>query len=842
MTTQPQLPMESNDIESTNGQQASIPDVDDPPNGLDPASVSPEPSTDATASDAAATNTTAIAPTAATPTAANTTARETVIASLPLPASPVSTPELAAAQDRPTPLPTVASKTSSTPEPSRGFWQKLTLRTKAIALALSLGVTPVVIVGGLGYFFVQQRIEAQVAESQQVITSDIASFAAEFMDSRFDDLRVFSQLSIFADPKVRATLTNAEKNAYLKRLVESSPVYDDIAVVDLTGTPVAVKESNATLTDVSEIDWFKAVMSTQELVWVQPRAPFVGRLEFTLIGAAPIFDLATGEMIYIVRVRLDVQELERRIGGFAGEDTEVALVDANREVFLTDSKEDATSTLFSELSELVPWFEARVPAATTLKGGDRTYLTAYAPIDHEPDNPQLNWSVVSLTDTAIAFAAARQLLNAVLIGTVITTLLIAIIATAIARRTTRPLLRITESVKRIGDGNFGMRIVTRGEDEIAQLGDNINSMAAQIQTLLVKQQESAQQKLAAQVERAEAEQERNTALQNELIQLLSEVEEASEGDLTVRTELTAGEIGIIGDVFNAIIENLRTIVVQVKQTTGQVSESIGVSEGAMQVLADEALTQMDEITNTLNSVEQMSQSIQAVADNARQAAAVAQVASSAAQDSGAAMDQTVASILDLRSTVAETSKKVKQLGEASQQISQVVSLINEIAMKTNMLAVNASIEAAHAGEEGQGFAIVASEVGQLAEQSAAATKEIEQIVKNIQLGTRDVVEAMDRGTTQVVEGTQLVQSTKQGLGQIVDISQKIAHLLQSISEATVSQAATSQTVTQLMQQVTQASRRTSDSSQQVAATLQGTMAIAHELESAVDQFKVGTEG
>ncbi len=723
---------------------------------------------------------------------------------------------------------------------SPGFWQKLTLRTKVLALALSLGVAPVVGVGGLGYFFVEQQVTTQVTNARQAATLDIAKYTAEFMGARFQDLRTFSQLSIFADPKVRESVTTAERNAFLAQLVESSPIYDDIAVVDLKGSPIAVKTPDSIKANVSQNDWFQNVTTTQTITWVQPREPFAGKLDFALVGAAPIFDKVTGEMIYIVRVRLDVQELKRRVGEFAAENTEVALIDANEQIFLTNTEDGAGNPILTNLPNIVSWLQDREVQAKVLNEGAGAQLTAYAPIIQSPDDPQLNWSAVSLVDESTAFAVSRQLLTTVLLGTGITVLLVAAIATLVATRATLPILQITDSVKRLGQGDFRTRINAQGEDEIAQLGSNINLMASQIQTLLVKQEESVQQQLSAQaeVERAEEERQRNEVLQRELVQLLNEMEEASNGNLTVRTELTAGEIGIIGDVFNAIIENLRTIVVQVKQATGQVNDSIDQSEGAIQQLANEALAQMDEITTTLNSVEQMSKSIQEVADNARQAASVAQVASTAAQDSGIAMDRTVDSILDLRSTVAETGKKVKQLGESSQQISQVVSLINEIAMKTNLLAVNASIEAAHAGEEGQGFAVVASEVGQLAEQSAAATKEIEQIVKNIQMGTRDVVEAMERGTTQVVEGTQLVQETKQGLGQIVEVSQQIDNLLQSISKATVSQAETSQTVTQLMQQITAASKRTSESSLEVAGNLQNTVEVARELESAVDQFKV----
>jgi methyl-accepting chemotaxis protein PixJ len=205
------------------------------------------------------------------------------------------------------------------------------------------------------------------------------------------------------------------------------------------------------------------------------------------------------------------------------------------------------------------------------------------------------------------------------------------------------------------------------------------------------------------------------------------------------------------------------------------------------------------------------------------------------------MDKTVRSILSLRETVANTAKKVKRLGESSQQISKVVSLINQIALQTNLLAINASIEAARAGEEGRGFAVVAEEVGELAAQSAAATKDIEQIVENIQLETSEVVQAMELGTTQVVEGTHLVEDAKHSLNEILAVSRHIDQLVRSISDATVSQAQTSQSVTQLMQELAKASQHTSEASRQVSSSLSQTVIVTQQLQESVDTFKVGTE-
>jgi twitching motility protein PilJ len=338
---------------------------------------------------------------------------------------------------------------------------------------------------------------------------------------------------------------------------------------------------------------------------------------------------------------------------------------------------------------------------------------------------------------------------------------------------------------------------------------------------------------------SEERQQQKEQLQHQLLNLLAHVEGAAQGNLTVRAEVTPGEIGTVADFFNAIIESLRRIVTQVKRSAVQVNLALGQNEDAIHRLTEDAVQQAEETTRTLDSVEQMTRSIQAVADNARQAAQVARTAFITAETGGMAMEMTVHNILSLRETIGDTAKKVKRLGESSQQISRVVSLINQIALQTNLLAINAGIEAARAGEQGQGFAIVAEEVGELAVRSAEATQEIEKVVATIQRETSQVVEAMEQSTVQVVEGTHLVEEVKHSLQQILEVSRQIDGLVQLISEATVTQAATSEAVSHLMQQVTQVSEQTAQSSQQVAVAIQQTVAVAQGLRDSVETFNVG---
>ncbi len=383
----------------------------------------------------------------------------------------------------------------------------------------------------------------------------------------------------------------------------------------------------------------------------------------------------------------------------------------------------------------------------------------------------------------------------------------------------------------VGQGDWGVKAIEFSEDEFGQLARSFNQMTQFIESTTKDAQRKADEQEKAKED-----------LQRQVIRLLDDVEGAARGDLTVQAEVTADILGAVADSFNLTIFNLQKIVKQVKVAAREVNRGAADNEEFARGLSSDALRQAEELAATLNSVQMMTSSIQEVADSARAADRVAQQASEAALRGGESVESTVAGILQIRETVAETTRKVKRLAESSQEISKIVGLISQIASRTNLLALNASIEAARAGESGRGFAVVADEVRQLADRAAKASKEIEQIVLQIQGETSSVMTAMEEGTQQVIEGTQRAEQAKHSLDNIIQVSDQIKQLVGSITKATSEQTETSRYVAQVMQSVELTAQETSQEAQRVSDSLRNLVGVARDLQSSVERFKVeGTE-
>ncbi|QUS60192.1 HAMP domain-containing protein [Synechocystis sp. PCC 7339] len=427
----------------------------------------------------------------------------------------------------------------------------------------------------------------------------------------------------------------------------------------------------------------------------------------------------------------------------------------------------------------------------------------------------------------------RTLLLQIGVGAV-ALLVAAIIAYWLGKTLTKPLKNLQTTARKLGEGDTGVRAEVESKDEVGQLAVTFNAMAEQIEASTQSLQETSLERQ----QEAENQRRQKEELQDGVVRLLTDIEESSRGDLTVRSSVEAGAVGAIADAFNATLAGLRKLVKQVVDTATEVSGQAQEDSEEITNLSDNALEQARALESATASVAEMAQSIESVAKSTQTAAAIAKQGNEAAQQGQNTMDQTVDSIYKVRGRVAEISKKSKRLAESSLEISKIVGIISGISEKTNLLAFNASIEAARAGENGQGFRIVADEVRRLAEMVTLSAQEIEQVILSIQEETSQMSQLMEESTNEVVTGTQLVQKTKETLQNLAQISEEIDTVLDSISRNTESQRLASQTVTETVQNVASVAKSTSDKSQQVSQSLQSLAKTAVELQTAAGKFKV----
>jgi methyl-accepting chemotaxis protein PixJ len=351
----------------------------------------------------------------------------------------------------------------------------------------------------------------------------------------------------------------------------------------------------------------------------------------------------------------------------------------------------------------------------------------------------------------------------------------------------------------------------------------------------IEQLRSQSQQLA---EAAAREKTAKEQIQQQVIQLLSAVRPALQGDLTVRAPVSENEVGTIADAYNNTLQSLRSIVKQVQLASRQVAETSQDSEASISGLANQAQQQFQSLERALEKIQTMVSSTKAVGTNAQQVDLAVQQANQTVRQGDAAMNHTVDGILAIRETVAETSKRLKRLSESSQKVSRVVNLISNFTTQTQLLALNASIEATRAGQYGRGFVVVADEVRSLARQSAEATTEIEQLVQEIQEGTAEVSVAMETGIQQVAQGTNLVTNARQNLNAIVEATTQISQLVEGITQATQVQTQQFESVTQTMSEVAAIANKTSEDSIEITSSFKELLAMAQNLQSSADQFKV----
>lgn len=342
----------------------------------------------------------------------------------------------------------------------------------------------------------------------------------------------------------------------------------------------------------------------------------------------------------------------------------------------------------------------------------------------------------------------------------------------------------------------------------------------------------------AQRRRYESSMELNNRNQEAIMRLLDEMGSLAEGDLTVKATVTEDMTGAIADSINFAVEQLRSLVQTINDTSVQVASSAQETQATAMHLAEAAEHQAQQINTATNRINEIASSINQVSRNSAESADVAQRSVEIATKGAGVVQQTIAGMDSIRGQIQETSKRIKRLGESSQEIGSIVELINDISEQTNILALNAAIQAASAGEAGRGFAVVADEVQRLAERTSNATKRIEALVQTIQADTNEAVSSMEQTTSEVVAGARLAEDAGTALGEIEHVSNTLAGLIQGISSAAQQQSVAANDITQTMTTIQSITAQTSQGANQTAESIGNLAQLAADLRRSVADFKL----
>jgi methyl-accepting chemotaxis protein len=316
----------------------------------------------------------------------------------------------------------------------------------------------------------------------------------------------------------------------------------------------------------------------------------------------------------------------------------------------------------------------------------------------------------------------------------------------------------------------------------------------------------------------------------------------AEGDLTARVEVSYhGDHRRIVESINAVAESLMKALSDVSEAVSATASASSQISSSTEEMAAGAQEQTSQTTEVAGAVEEMTKTILENSRNAGTAAETAKRAKHSAEQGGRVVEESISGMKRIAEVVNRSAGTVLELGKSSDQIGEIISVIDDIADQTNLLALNAAIEAARAGEQGRGFAVVADEVRKLAERTTKATKEIAGMIRKIQTDTAGAVSSMEEGTKEVKDGIEHANRAGASLREIVDVSQKVTDMVTQIAAASEEQSSASEEISRNVEAISKVSGETALGTQQIARAAEDLNRLTENLQQLIARFTLNAK-
>ncbi|MGA7722795.1 MAG: methyl-accepting chemotaxis protein [Ignavibacteriaceae bacterium] len=457
----------------------------------------------------------------------------------------------------------------------------------------------------------------------------------------------------------------------------------------------------------------------------------------------------------------------------------------------------------------------------------------------------------------------------------------------------KPIINLTKIAQKLSTGDVNIKISSNRKDEIGLLEDSFISIVDSIkdQSSVAEMISSGELKITAKVK---SENDILSLSMNKVVESLNSLtgevglltKSAAEGKLSVRGDIRKYRGGykeiikgindtldsveapinegvaalgkmaegnltvrIISDYFgdHQLIKNsINTVAESLCKTLTDVNESISATANASheissssEQMAAGAQEQSVQTSDVASAVEQMTKTILDTTKNSTLAAEAAKQAGAIAKEGGSVVIEAINGMNRIAAVVRKSADTVHALGKSSNQIGEIAQVIDDIADQTNLLALNAAIEAARAGEQGRGFAVVADEVRKLAERTTKATKEIALMIKQIQKDTTGAVKSMEEGTKEVEKGIELTDKAGQSLNQIIKGAEQVVDIITRVAAASEEQSITSEQISRSIESISNVTHENSGGIKEIANASENLNSLTLNLQKLISKFKIG---